>query len=104
MFSKIARINTNDNWAVEIGYEIPNVITANTKLEPVTQIVRLDGGEIDVESTEYKEAESVAEVLKIGFQIGCSYTIKVIEKSTKMGDELMTEPSPDEHKQDIIVE
>ena len=88
MFQKIAKVNLDNGWGVELGYEVPQVITADTVMQLTTKIVK-DEGEVDVESVEYKQAESVSEVLKIGFEIGCSYTTKVIEQTTKMGQKLM---------------
>ena len=95
MFQKIARVNLDQGYAVEIGYEIPQVLTADTKMELKTVIIQQDPEvEIDPESIQYKQSESVAEVLKIGFEIGCSYTTKVIEQTTKMGQKLMADDSP----------
>lgn len=92
MFQKIARINLENNLGVELGYEVPQVITQDTKPILSTKIVCDDPEkEIDVESVEYKQAESVSEVLKIGFEIGCSYTTKVIEQVNKMGEKLMSQ-------------
>lgn len=91
-FQKIARVNVDGGFAVELGYEVPQVITQDTKMELTTKIVIDDPEkEIDTESIEYKQAESVAEVLKIGFEIGCSYTTKVIEQVNKMGQQMMDE-------------
>ena len=92
MFQKIARVNLDNGWGVELGYEVPQVITGDTVMQLTTKVVK-DEGEIDIESVEYKQAESVSEVLKIGFEIGCSYTTKVIEQTTKMGQKLMEEPA-----------
>lgn len=88
-FQKIARVNLEQGISVELGYEVPQVITQDTKMDITTKIVYEDGKEVDTESLEYKKAESVAEVLKIGFEIGCSYTTKVIEQVNKMGEKLM---------------
>ena len=88
MFQKIAKVNLDNGWGVELGYEVPQVITQDTVMQLTTKIVK-EEGEVDVESVEYKQAESVSEVLKIGFEIGCSYTTKVIEQTTKMGQQLM---------------
>ena len=94
MFQKIAKVNLDNGWGVELGYEVPQVITQDTVMQLTTKIVK-DEGEVDVESVEYKQAESVSEVLKIGFEIGCSYTTKVIEQTTKMGQQLMGEAAND---------
>lgn len=95
MFQKIAKVNLDKGWGVELGYEVPQVITADTQMQLKTVIVQEDESvKIDTESVEYKQAESVAEVLKIGFEIGCSYTTKVIEQTTKMGQELMKDLAP----------
>lgn len=88
MFQKIAKVNLDNGWGVELGYEVPQVITQDTVMQLTTKIVK-EEGEVDVEAVEYKQAESVSEVLKIGFEIGCSYTTKVIEQTTKMGQKLM---------------
>lgn len=90
MFQKIAKVNLDNGWGVELGYEVPQVITQDTVMQLTTKIVK-EEGEVDVESVEYKQAESVSEVLKIGFEIGCSYTTKVIEQTTKMGQKLMAD-------------
>ena len=97
MFQKIAKVNLDKGWSVELGYEIPQVITADTQMALATKIVQEDPSiELDTESVEYKQAESVSEVLKIGFEIGCSYTTKVIEQTTKMGQKLMEDSSSDQ--------
>lgn len=89
-FQKIARVNLDHGFSVELGYEVPQVITQDTKMVLTTKIVTEDPNkEIDLNSLDYKQAESVAEVLKIGFEIGCSYTTKVIEQVNKMGEQLM---------------
>lgn len=89
-FQKIARVNLDGDLAVELGYEVPQVITQDTQMELTTKIVTtVEGKEIDLESVEYQQAKSVAEVLKIGFEIGCSYTTKVIEQVNKMGNEML---------------
>ena len=90
MFQKIAKVNIKDGWAVEIGYDVPDVITNETQLDIESRIINeTPDFKIDVESEEYKQAESVAEVLKIGFQIGCSYTMKVVEQVSKTGSDLV---------------
>ena len=89
-FQKIARVNLDHGFSVELGYEVPQVITQDTQMELTTKIVTDDPNkEIDLNSLDYKQAESVAEVLKIGFEIGCSYTTKVIEQVNKMGEEML---------------
>lgn len=95
MFQKIAKVNLDNGWSVELGYEIPQVITQDTVPALTTKIVK-EEGEVDVESVEYKQAESVSEVLKIGFEIGCSYTTKVIEQTAKMGQKLMEDTAANE--------
>ena len=90
MFKPIARVNTESIYSVEICYDIPDVITQDTKLDVQTKVVVTDeNSEIDTESTEYKQAVSIGEVLKIGFDIGCSYTMKVVEQTTKTGERLV---------------
>lgn len=89
MFQKIAKVNIKDGWAVEIGYDVPNVITNNTELDLTSRIVNDDPNyNIDTESEEYKQMQSVEEVLKVGFQIGCSYTMKVMEQVATTGTNL----------------
>ena len=95
MFQKIAKVNLDNGWGVELGYEVPQVITQDTVMQLTTKIVK-EEGEVDVEAVEYKQAESVSEVLKIGFEIGCSYTTKVIEQTTKMGQKLMEDAPANE--------
>ena len=90
MFQKIAKINLDNGWGVELGYDVPQVITQDTKPVLTTKIIKDDEEQVNLESVEYKQAESVAEVLRIGFEIGCSYTTKVIEQVNKMGEKLMT--------------
>lgn len=95
MFQKIARVNHDNGWSVEIGYDIPEKIDGNTKLEIATQIVNTEDSnkEIDHESVEYKQLESIAEVLKVGFNIGCSYTTKVMEHAARMANKVIDEPA-----------
>lgn len=89
MFQKIAKVNIKDGWAVEIGYDVPEVITNNTELDIASRIVNENPDyKIDTESEEYKQMESVEEVLKVGFQIGCSYTMKVMEQVTTTANNL----------------
>jgi len=89
MFKSIARVNTDTIYSVEIGYDIPDVITPESKVDIKTQIVVMDeNATIDTESIEYKQAESIAEVLKLGFDLGCSYTMRVIEQATNTGKKL----------------
>lgn len=88
MFQKIAQLNVRDDWYVELGYELPNVITHETIPELTTKIVKSDNTPIDPESIEYKQMESVAEVLRLGFDIGCAYTKKVYEQAEKMVNDL----------------
>lgn len=91
-FQKIAKLTMDNGYSIEIGYEVPNVITQDTKMDLTTKIVTDDPNkEIDLESIEYKQAESAAEVFKIGFEVGCSYTTKVLEQVTKMGQQLVNE-------------
>lgn len=90
MFQKIAKINLDNGWGVELGYEVPQVITQDTKPVLTTKIIKEGEEQLNLESVEYKQAESVSEVLRIGFEIGCSYTTKVIEQVNKMGEKLMT--------------
>lgn len=94
MFNAIAKVKAGDTpYTVKIGYDIPEIITRDTHLEVQTRIVVEDENvKIDTESQDYKEAVSIGEVLKIGFNIGCAYTMKVIEESTKMGEKLMNDP------------
>lgn len=94
MFKPIARVNTDTDYAVEIGYEVPEVITDETKIDVSTRIVvKEDAKASDPESPAYQQAKSIAEVLKIGFDIGCSYTTKVIEQVNRMGNDLMNDPN-----------
>lgn len=94
MFKPIARVNTDTDYAVEIGYEVPEVITDETKIDVSTRIVVKEGvEEANSPITAYQQAKSIAEVLKIGFDIGCSYTTKVIEQVNKMGKDLMNDPN-----------
>lgn len=89
MFQKIAKVNIKDGWAVEIGYDVPEIITNNTELDIASRIVNENPDyKIDTESEEYKQMESVEEVLKVGFQIGCSYTMKVMEQVTTTANNL----------------
>ena len=90
MFKPIARVNTETIYSVEIGYDVPDIITQDTKLDVTTKIIVTDKNiEINPDSVEYKQAESIGEVLKIGFNIGCSYTMKVVEQATKTGEHLV---------------
>lgn len=89
MFQKIAKVNIKDGWAVEIGYNVPDVITNETQLDIESRIINeTPDYKIDTESEEYKQMESVEEVLKVGFQIGCSYTMKVMEQVTTTANNL----------------
>lgn len=95
MFKKIARISVDQGWSVVLGYDIPEVITSDTKLEVSTRFVNDDAGlELDPNSEIAKQLESVSEVLKIGFNIGCAYTMEIIEQSTRVGNKLMTDDIP----------
>jgi ABC-type phosphate transport system ATPase subunit len=95
VFQRIARVNHENGWAVEIGYDIPDNINGDTRLEIATEIVNIDepDREIDPESVEYKQLQSIAEVLKVGFNIGCSYTTKVMEQAARMANKVMDEPA-----------
>ena len=95
MFQRIARVTAENDWAVEIGYDIPDVITADTKLDVASHIVNTKdpGLALDPDSMEYKQLVSLAEALKVGFSIGCSYTTKVMEQAAKMANKVMEEPA-----------
>lgn len=93
MFNAIAKITLDNDWAVELGYDVPSVITQDTKINITTKIIYQDkDSDLDMESIGYKQAASAAEVLKVGFDIGCSYTTKVFEQVNKMGDKLFNHP------------
>ena len=53
MFQKIAKVNLDNGWGVELGYEVPQVITQDTVMQLTTKIVK-EEGEVDVEAVEYK--------------------------------------------------
>ena len=93
-FKKLACLHVEDGWGVELGYDIPEVIDSETRLEVSTRFVNEDATKtLDPDSITCKQLESVAEVLKVGFNIGCSYTTKVMEQAAKMANKVMEEPA-----------
>lgn len=86
MYKKIAAINVKEDYSIELGYTIPSVITPDTKVNVETKII--SNKEIDKESIEYKQMESVAEVLRVGFDIGCAYTDNLYRESLKAFEEM----------------